>query len=176
MPRGGARSKSGPAPKLDSGRSDRRGLKVTTLPATGCRRKPPTFPMASPTQMEAFAEVDPNVLAELEAIEERIWTDTWKLPQAVAWHAEPWRKYVVAQWTRAAAICETPLAKAADRTSMLRLQEEIGLTATGLARNGWTIGTPEPKDAKPTTTRTRRKTKPASSRDRLPLQVINGGR
>jgi hypothetical protein len=39
--------------------------------------------------------------------------------------------------------CETADASAADRTGLLRLQEQIGLTPSGLKLNGWAIARDE---------------------------------
>lgn len=40
--------------------------------------------------------------------------------------------------------CEGSDAKAADRTAMLRLADQIGMSPTGLAANGWKIADVEP--------------------------------
>ena len=158
MPSGGARAKAGPAPSPTSGASDRKGLTFKALPPEGYAGPVPDFPLSRQSN---------EVLAP---IEERVWAHAWTLPQAAAWAAEPWRIYVVAQWARVAALCETTGATAADRTSMLRLQEEIGLTGPGLARNGWTIG-PAAKPEEAPKPRQRK-----SARDRLTVRVIDGGK
>ena len=159
MPSGGARAKAGPAPSPTSGASDRKGLTFKALPPEGYSGPVPDFPLSA----------QPDEL--LASIEERVWSHAWTLPQAAAWAAEPWRTYVVAQWARVAALCETPGSTAADRTSMLRLQEEIGLTGPGLARNGWTIG-PAVKDEEAPKPRRRG----GSAKDRMGLKVVDGGR
>ena len=159
MPSGGARAKSGPARSLDSGRSDRKGIKVRTLPAEGYSGPVPDFPMR------------PQGNDLLAPIEERLWGEVWRLPQAAAWAAEPWRIYVVAQWVRLAAACEMPGGTAADRTAMLRFQEEIGLTGPGLARNGWVIGDAASSSSEESTPVRRRR---SSSRDRMAFKVIDG--
>lgn len=174
MPKGGARTRSR-TPDPNSERSLQRGIKFTALPAEGYSGNVPDFPMGEPEVLidGARSDVESSALAAIEA---RLWDHVWSLPQAAMWAAEPWRIYTVAAWVRVAALCETPYSKAADRAIMLRLQDEIGLTGPGLARNGWTIGTVEPEESEPDAARGRRNTKPASSRDRLPLKVIDGGR
>jgi hypothetical protein len=104
--------------------------------------------------------------------ERALWEWAWTTPQAVAWESEPWRWYAVAQWVRTSVICEGAEAKAADKTAMLRLADQIGMTPAGLRENGWRIasvgdeGAGESAPEKP-----RRK----SSRDRMGLKVVNGG-
>lgn len=171
MASGGARAKSGPAPSPTSGVSDRRGLTFKTLPADGYDGPVPNFPMDPPHPPDVRdSEVAETESAGLQAIEARLWEHVWTLPQAAAWASEPWRVYTVAQWVRLAALCETGWAKAADRTAMLRFQEEIGLTGPGLARNGWVIGDGGKAESRPSPARRR------SSRDRIGLKVVDGGR
>lgn len=173
MSSGGARAKAGPAPDPRSGRSDRKGIKFRALPPEGYQGDPPKWPLKRMTRVtESGKTVADPVLTK---IEQRIWADAWRLPQAAAWAAEPWRIYTVAQWARVAALCETPQAKAADRTVMLRLQEEIGLTGPGLARNGWVIGeAPGTRADDADVDRPARRRR--SARDRMGVKVIDGGR
>ena len=49
MARGGARNRSGPQPDPNSARSDRRGIKLTSLPATGYDGQVPDWPLPSRT-------------------------------------------------------------------------------------------------------------------------------
>ena len=148
MPSGGARSRSGPAPDPLSGRSDRRGLSLTALPAAGYDGEVPEFPLPRPVKRERD-----------------LWAWVWRTPQAHAWSAEPWRWHSVAMWARLSAKCETKDASASDQTARLRMEDNIGLSAAGLKLNGWTIA------AKPTETPERQRT--SSARDRF--EVIDGG-
>ncbi len=171
MASGGARAVSGPAPSASSARSDRRGLTFRVLPASGYHGPVPEFPLEPPqARPDRDGVASASQTDALERAEARLWVFAWSLPQAVAWASEPWRVYSVAQWVRVAALCEMPGASAADRTAMLRLQEEIGLTGPGLARNGWVIGDPEVPDAAVESAKRR----PGSSRSRM--KVISGGR
>lgn len=126
MPRGGARNRSGPQPAEDSGRSDARGVVLTALPSEGSKRKPPPFPLTPP------------LLEVIGPIEQARWAQVWKSPQAVAWHAQPWRWLTVAQYVRIAVGVELG-GKAADVTAMIRLADQIGMTPAGLKENGWKI-------------------------------------
>ena len=130
MPSGG---KGGPAPRLDSATSEKRGRVVMTLPPGGYEGPVPEFPLESPVLVSGddFGE---GALVALERIEARRWAAAWRTPQAAAWAAEPWRVDAVAAWVRVEALVEAGLGKSADRAPAMRLREEIGLTTAGLAR------------------------------------------
>ena len=158
MTSGGARTRSGPAPDPNSGASERKGLRFRSLPPEGYQGEVPTFPLP------ALPDEDMSIR------ESELWAEVWTYPQAVAWADERWRWYSVAMWVRTAVACEQPDVKAGDRTSLLRLSEQIGLTTAGLSLNRWTIGSPEGEDVeKPGHVKRR------SSRDRMALKVVNGG-
>lgn len=126
MPRGGARNRSGPQKTEDSGRSDAQGVVFTALPSEGCKRKPPAWPLS------------PSRFDEVAVLEAARWVQVWKSPQAVAWHAQPWRWLTVAHYVRMSVTVELG-GKAADVTAMIRLADQIGLTPAGLKENGWKI-------------------------------------
>lgn len=143
MPSGGPRARSGPAPDPNSARSDARGLILTDLPIEGYQGKPPRFPLP---QMDLSFRNEAGLLVEdadgsksFARRERALWKWVWSTPQAIAWAREPWRHYAVAQWVRQSVICESAGAKAADKTAMLRLADQIGLTPAGLVLNGWKI-------------------------------------
>src|SRR5689334_2070755 len=98
MPRGGARNRSGPSANPDSGRSDRRGFKLTALPAEGFRGAIPEFPLPDASDREL-----------------EVWASLWRTPQACAWSmpSEAWRTRTVALYTRTVVRCEDPAAGAA---------------------------------------------------------------
>jgi hypothetical protein len=56
----------------------------------------------------------------------------------------------VALYVRAVRIAENPKAKAGDRNLVKQLQEHLGLSQPGLARNHWIIDSGSPDDALPT--------------------------
>lgn len=129
MPRGGARNRSGPPPDPNSLRSDKRGLSFRHLPHDGYVGEPPEWPLPD------FSE------REIE-----VWRTAWTYPQAAAWAVEPWRWLAIALWVRTFVVCEGPNATAADKGSLHRFADQIGLTPAGLKENGWLVA---PADDQP---------------------------
>lgn len=157
MPRGGARNRSGPAADPSSGRSDRRGFKLTALPAEGYRGEIPGFPLPGASAREI-----------------EVWEAAWRTPQACAWSmpSESWRQRTVALWVRTTVRCEEPEASASLLGQLHRFADQIGMTTAGLAEMGWKVAVDEvaaraaEKTAEAAPTR-------KSSRDRL--SVVSGG-
>ena len=124
MATGGARNRSGPPPDPNSLKSAKRGLTFTALPAGGYDGEAPDFPL-------------PNAVPrELE-----LWAWAWSTPQAAAWAREPWRWQTVGMWVRTMFVCESLEATAADKGSLHRFADQIGMTPAGLKENGWKIAT-----------------------------------
>jgi hypothetical protein len=147
---GGSRARSGPSADMASGRSEARGLRYEALPAQGFEGDIPEFPLPRLEVTSTYfdegqkrTEVDSGASAERFSRENELWCWAWRTPQAAAWDLEPWRWQSVADWVRMKAHCETSDASAADRTGLLRLQEQIGLTPSGLKLNGWAIARDE---------------------------------
>jgi hypothetical protein len=145
MPKG-TNTNSGPPPDPNSLKSARRGLTFTALPAEGYNGEPPAFPLPRvPVYDIWFEGKERHKDLDLEATEHRfdreleLWAWAWRTPQAAAWADEPWRQHPVALWVRTAAICESGDATAADKNSLHRFADQIGLTPAGLAYNGWKI-------------------------------------
>ena len=156
MAKGGARNRSGPKADPNSGRSDRRGYKLTALPAEGYDGPVPDFPLPDPTPREL-----------------EVWSQAWSTPQACAWSlpSERWRVRTVAMWVRLSVRCEAPDAGAAHLAQLHRFADQIGMTTAGLAEMGWRVAvdeTAERRDEKPA------ETKPKSSRDRLSVVKADG--
>lgn len=146
MGSGGARVRSGPPPSPGSARSIQRGLEFRALDPDGYVGKVPAFPLPRLPfyrDTEDGPRVDERLTKSRQRRELALWKWAWEQPQAFAWADEPWRHYTIAQWVRTSVICENPGATAADKTAMLRLADQIGLTPEGLARNGWRIAVPE---------------------------------
>lgn len=124
MPKGGSRNRSGPPVDPSSGRSDRRGLKFTALPAEGYKGDAPAFPLPGVSEREL-----------------ELWEWAWSTPQACAWAqpSEGWRIHAVGMWVRTAAVCEGVEATAADKGSLHRFADQVGLTPAGLRENGWAV-------------------------------------
>jgi len=181
MPRGGARNRSGPAANPDSARSDRRGYKLTALPAEGYDGAVPKFPLM-PRKVyrwefedkRRFQVLDEDATADIAAREAELWVWAWRTPQACAWSlpSESWRINTIAMWVRTFVICESSEATAADKGSLHRFADQIGLTTAGLAEMGWAVAVDEVGEkraerSEPSTT------KRSSSRDRL--KAVPGG-
>ena len=181
MPKGGARNRSGPAPDPNSGRSERRGYKLTELPAEGFDGPVPDFPLMphliyswvteDKSRYEVLNEAETARFAERERV---FWNYLWRTPQACAWSmpSEAWRLHVIAMYCRTFVICESSQATAADKNSLHRFADQIGMTTAGLAEMGWAVKRDqvgekraERVDEKPPAR--------ASSRDRM--KVVSGG-
>lgn len=149
MAKGGARNRSGPAPKPDSGRSERRGLKFTALPANGYDGDAPAWPLprravyytAPDERGKPARRFDESATQEVAERERQLWAWAWGTPQAWAWAqpSEAWRLMTVAMWVRTYVLCESDEATAADKGSLHRFADQIGMTPAGLKENGWAI-------------------------------------
>lgn len=122
MARGGARNRNGSFPDPNSGRSDAKGLTLTSLPAEGHKGYVPVFP-----------------LPDVSAREDELWKRLWKTPQAVAWSREKWRQHSVAMYVRVSVRAEDPEAPAGVLAQLHRFADQIGMTPAGLKENGWAI-------------------------------------
>ena len=152
MASGGARNRSGPAVDLGSARSERRGLKFMALPAEGWSGDAPDFPLprravfyVEGAGKDAVRMVDEAETARVAAREREIWREAWMFPQAAAWAqpSERWRWPTIAMWVRTYVLCESSEATAADKGSLHRFADQIGLTPAGLKENGWAIAVDE---------------------------------
>ena len=126
MASGGARNRSGPPPDPSSGRSDRRGLSFSQLPSEGYAGEAPEFPLPDASTRET-----------------QVWRLVWTYPQAKAWADEPWRWLSVALYVRTLVVCEGRDATAADKGSLHRFADQIGLTPAGMRDNGWVVARDE---------------------------------
>ena len=159
MSSGGARNRSGPAPDPTSGRSDRRGYKLTALPAEGYAGDAPEWPLSE----------------EASSAEWSLWQEAWKTPQACAWSmpSESWRIRTVALWVRVRIRCEAADAPAALLGQLHRFADQIGMTTAGLAEMGWAIAKDELAERRQGPDEDEQAAKPkGSSRDRL--KVVGG--
>ena len=150
MTKGGARNRSGPQKDPTSGRSDRLGVKLTALPAEGFRGEVPEFPLMKVTVFDEYYEDKQRVKVPDEGATEsrwerevELWEWAWSTPQACAWANERWRWHSVAMWVRTSALCESADATAADKNSLHRFADQIGMTPAGLKENGWAIAADE---------------------------------
>ena len=150
MARGGARNRSGPKPDPNSARSERRGFKLTALPAEGYTGPVPDFPLPSASDREL-----------------EVWGRLWRTPQACAWSmpSESWRTPVVAMYVRTLVRCEDPEAPASLLAQLHRFADQIGMTTAGLAEMGWAVARDEV--AEKAAEKSRASVRPSSARDRL---------
>jgi hypothetical protein len=134
MASGGARNRSGLKPTEGSGRSDRRGFKLTALPSEGFTGEAPEFPLPKASDREL-----------------EVWASTWKTPQACAWSmpSERWRLRSVAMWVRTSVRAEDPEAGAALLSQLHRFADQIGMTTAGLAEMGWKVAVDEVTEKAP---------------------------
>lgn len=146
MASGGPRNRSGPMPDPGSGRSDARGVKLDALPSEGFGGEVPDFPLPRVVVLtEVFEDgaklkaPDDGASLSRNEREQELWEWAWTTPQACAWALESWRWQAIAMWVRVSALCESPDATAADKGSLHRFADQIGLTPAGLRENGWAI-------------------------------------
>jgi hypothetical protein len=152
---GGARARSGPPPERNAIRNGRAGADWIRLPAAGRKGAPPAWPLTRGVKRELA-----------------IWDAEWKRPQAIMWEANG-QELEVALYVRTLREAEHPKAAASIRTLLVRMQEHLGLSQPGLARNHWIIDsgaaepTAAPDDPRPTAT--------SDARDRMRLVVSRAG-
>lgn len=148
MASGGARNRSGPPARVGSGRSERRGFRLDALPAAGFDGPVPVFPLMPRSvfrweyeDKRRFQVLDEDATNDVREREAELWEWAWRTPQACAWSmpSESWRIHTIAMWVRTFVICESNEGTAADKSSLHRFADQIGLTTAGLAEMGWHI-------------------------------------
>lgn len=154
MARGGARNRSGPQKDEKSERSEKAGYIRSALPPTGYDGAVPDFPL--PRRLvyrwefedkRKFQVYDSEATDGVWERELELWAWAWSQPQACAWSMDPWRWPIVGMWVRTFVVCEGSDATAADKGSLHRFADQIGMTPAGLKENGWAIKDPEVKPA-----------------------------
>lgn len=152
MASGGSRNRSGPKKQEGSGRSDAAGYSLTALPAEGYSGPVPRFPLRRRTVMRwefedkrRYQVVDDDETEAVADRERELWEWAWSTPQACAWSmpSESWRINTIALWVRTFVICEGSEATAADKGSLHRFADQIGMTTAGLAEMGWKVAVDE---------------------------------
>lgn len=178
MASGGARNRSGPPVDPRSARSDARGLRFDALPAEGYDGPVPDFPLPRRTVLRwesadgaKWQAPDAEATAAVAERECELWLWAWRTPQAAAWSkpSESWRLPIVGMWVRTFVLCESSEATAADKNSLHRFADQVGLTPAGLKENGWVVAKDEVSER-----RTDAAPAAKSSRDRM--KVVKGGR
>ena len=138
MPKGGARNRSGPQADPNSGRSERRGIKMTALPSDGYDGEVPEWPLPRRSvyftdyndQGKPFRAFDSDATEQVAEREAELWEWAWSTPQAWAWSqpSESWRVMTVAMWVRTFVLCESSEATAADKGSLHRFADRLHAT------------------------------------------------
>lgn len=151
MPKGGARTRSGPAPDPNALRRDRKSDgEWLLLPAEGRAGDPPPWPLLGQSEREV-----------------EVWAARWRKPQAVAWEklglADSVALYV-RRWCES----EGPGSPTNLGTLIRQYEDDLGISLPDMMRLRWKIAEDE--------TAARRESAPAvkrsSSRDRL--KVVTG--
>lgn len=166
MAKGGARSRSGPAPDPDALRRDRDGDGWVTLPAAGRKGAAPKWPLVAPKVVDAEGRARVQLSRQIAKRETELWKGLWRTPQAVRWQTNG-QELEVALYVRSLVEAEQVGAPISLRTLIRQQQEALGLSLPGLARNRWRIGevaAPAPKET----------SKGPSARERF--TVVTGGR
>src|SRR5690606_36045464 len=200
MPRGGARNRSGPAANPNSGRSDRRGYKLTALPAEGYDGPVPDFPLMPrrvyrwehaykrDADTEPAFPLMPRRGCRWEHEDKRRFQVRDEETTAIVGDREAelwewaWRTPQACAWslpseswrinTIAMWVRTFVICESAEATAA----DQGGLTTAGLAEMGWSVAQDElgEKRAEKDSAAKRAPAKRASSRDRL--TAVPGGR
>lgn len=155
MPKGGARTRSGPAPDPTAFRRERDAGEWTVLPIEGRAEDAPEWPLTGQSERE----VD-------------LWADLWSRPQALMWDRYS-QELEVALYVRNLTMAEIPGAPVNLGTLVRQMADSLGLTTPGMRANRWKIlreearpqAVTEPDEQIPAA---------ASSRDRF--TIVAGGR
>ena len=179
MASGGARNRSGPQPDPSSARSDQREYKLTDLPNEGYGGPVPPFPLPKRLayrweyeDKRRYRVLDDEATERAFEREAELWAWVWTTPQACAWsmRSQLWRLPMIGMWVRTFVICESDEGTAADKSSLHRFADQIGLTTAGLAEMGWKIAVGPPAEASEGSSAS---ASAGSSRGRL--KVVTGG-
>lgn len=157
MAKGGARSRSGPAPELDALRRGRTGDgEWTVIPATPRTGRTPPWPLPDQTDRE-----------------DELWRVFWRKPQARLWERGQ-QHHQVALHVRCLAEAEEPGAKTALRTLVRQQAESLLLTLPAMRAARIRLEDPPPRTTGPATVVPIASGRP-SARERLQQQGSDGG-
>lgn len=128
MPKGGARTRSGPAPDPDALRRERDAGEWTILPAEGRQGATPDWPLTG----QSLREVE-------------LWERLWQMPQALMWERYG-QELEVALYVRRLAEAELPESSVTLSTLVRQLSDSLGLTTPGMRANRWRVDRPNEED------------------------------
>lgn len=121
MTKGGARSRSGPAPDPNALRRDRDAGEWTVLPADGRLGATPAWPLTEESVREA-----------------ELWADLWRKPQAIMWERFG-QDVEVALYVRRLTEAELMDSRVNLSTLVRQMADSLGLTTPGMRANRWRI-------------------------------------
>lgn len=152
MPKGGARSRSGPPPDPSALRRARKGdAEWTILPSEGRAGEPPEWPLTEPTPRERI-----------------LWERWWCKPEALLWEGDGSEDYV-ALTVRMFAEAEVEKASAENRKTVRMMMADLYLTRDAKARARIQVATDETAEKREAQAPAARR---PSARDRL--KVVDG--
>lgn len=152
MPKGGARTRSGPAPDPNALARERDAGEWTILPATGRQGPPPGWPLTEAADRELV-----------------LWEQLWRKPQALMWERYS-QQHDVALYVRRLVEAEEPESKVTVGTLVRQMADSLGISTPGMRANRWRIDPVSEVVPAPQTSTSR-----ASARDRLKVVNGNGG-
>jgi hypothetical protein len=125
MPKGGARTRSGPAPDPNALRRERDAGEWTILPAEGREGATPDWPFEEQSVREVV-----------------LWERLWRMPQALMWERYG-QELEVGLYVRRLAEAEKPDSAVVLSTLVRQIADSLGLTTPGLRGNRWRISADE---------------------------------
>jgi hypothetical protein len=131
MPKGGARTRSGPAPDPTALRRERDAGEWTILPAEGRQGATPAWPLTEQDDREA-----------------ELWERLWAMPQALMWERYG-QDVEVALYVRRLVEAEARESSVALSTLVRQLADSLGLSTPGMRANRWRIERPSEEDETP---------------------------
>jgi hypothetical protein len=155
MTKGGARSRSGPAPDPTALRRERDAGEWTILPAEGREGATPDWPLTEQTDRE-----------------DDLWVRLWEMPQALMWERYG-QEIEVALYVRRLAEAEARESSVALSTLVRQLADSLGLSTPGMRANRWRVDRPSEQDEQPAGPSTVPTIAPSSARARL--RAVSGG-
>lgn len=155
MPKGGARTRSGPAPDPNALKRERDAGEWTILPAEGREGATPDWPFEEQSVREVV-----------------LWERLWRMPQALMWERYG-QDFEVALYVRRLAEAERPDSAVVLSTLVRQIADSLGLTTPGMRSNRWRIDRPSEEEEAPTVPGGGSVVAPTSARARL--RAVPGG-
>jgi hypothetical protein len=156
MAKGGARTRSGPAPDPAALRRERDKGDWTILPGEGRAGDAPEWPLSEPMSRELD-----------------LWDELWTRPQALMWERYS-QHFEVALYVRRLVEAEAPGSMVNLSTLVRQMADSLGLTTPGMRANRWRIDRPGDEEPQATSTASVTTIAPESARGRL--RAMSGGR